>query len=50
VPVVYYIPDDRELARAVIKDILETRPVINMTQSYIIFGKKVRNRPGGVMI
>ncbi len=36
--IVYYVPDDRNLAFAVVRELKKTRKIIGITKNYIIFG------------
>jgi len=44
---IYYIPDDKNLARTVIRELRQTRPIIKHTKNYIIFGAYHWARPKG---
>lgn len=41
--IIYYLPEDKKIAKLVIDEILETRPFIEQYKRYVIFGKK-RNK------
>ena len=47
---VYYIPEDRELSDAVITELSQTRPIIQRTRNYMIFGPVMFNRRTGYTI
>ena len=47
---VYYLPEDRILAKSVIREISAVRPVIIQTRNYIIFGTKHFQRKIGAPV